>query len=105
MPRGLATASNPQPPAPRSYAQDLGWTSDSTAEGLSWTGSYRACSLRWQGYIHQPRGGGRLCFYILRPPFDVLKDTHFGACFHARNDGWWLVSFDLSAPPNLDSGI
>ena len=88
----------------RTYARELGWASKPSPPGTVHTGYYRAVGLRWQGHVYQTSKA--LDFYILKPPVDLIRDTDFGGCFHARNDGWWLVAFRPEAiPPDLDSGV
>lgn len=92
-------------PPIRTYARELGWTSQPSREGGTiHQGYYRALGLRWDGYVHQTFKG--LDFFILNPPIQLIRDTNFGGCFHARNDGWWLVAFKPDAKPSdLDSGV
>ena len=98
------TRQAPLAPAPKTYAQELGWQGNRTNAGIEHTGRYRAPGLQYRGWVLQKNGG--LQFFIHKPPMDLLHDTDFSGCFHARNDGWWLISFKPHAiPPDLASGI
>src|SRR5690349_17233710 len=90
--------------APKTYDQDLGWARKETMDGTVYTGYFRAVGLRYEGWILQQRKS--LQFYILKPPIQLLRDTEFGGCFHAQNDGWWLIAFKpYHAPRDASSGI
>ncbi len=89
----------------RTFSRDLGWTSEAQREGGTvHRGFFRATGLRWQGYVRQK--SGKLDFFVLNPPIQMIRDTQFSGCFHARNDGWWFIGFRPEAlPPDVDSGI
>ena len=90
--------------APRTYSEELGWTAERTAQGIVYKGNYLVRSLRYQGWVLQQ--DRKLQFYILNPPIQLLRETNFGACFHIRNDGWWLISFKPhDIPADLASGV
>jgi hypothetical protein len=90
--------------APRNYAQDLGWKKQMSANGTVYTGHYRAAGLRYDGWILWREK--RPEFFILKPPIDLLRDTDYAGCFHARNDGWWLITFKpYDVPADVASGI
>jgi hypothetical protein len=88
------------------FAQDMGWKSQlGTGGRTEYTGFFQACSLRWKGFIYQELDN-TLDFYILNPPVGLLRHTDYAGCFHARNDGWYLITFKPYAKPiNVDSGI
>jgi hypothetical protein len=91
--------------APRDYAQELGWSGQQTSEGTVFKGHYRAPGLRYDGWILRSPDG-KLSFYILRPPMDLIRDTDYSNCFHARNDGWWLITFKpYDMPADVASGV
>lgn len=89
----------------RTYARELGWTSQPSREaGTIHRGYFRALGLRWDGYVYQTSKG--LDFYILNPPIQLIRDTDFSGCFHAANDGWWRITFKPYALAcDLDSGV
>lgn len=89
----------------RTFSRDLGWTSEFQCDGSKvHRGLFMAVGLRWQGYVHQK--SGKLEFFIQNPPIQMIRDTEFSGCFHARNDGWWFIGFKPEAlPADLDSGI
>jgi hypothetical protein len=91
--------------APKNYAQDLGWKSRKTSNGVLYTGYYRAYGLRYEGSVLKAHDG-KLTFLIRKPPIELLRDTEFGGCFHAADDGWWLVAYKpWSLPADAPSGI
>jgi len=88
----------------KNYADELGWTRRRAPDGAAFTGYYRASGLRYEGWVVEH--DDKLLFYILRPPMNLLRETDFSGCFHARNDGWWLVSFKPDdRPADAASGI
>ncbi len=91
--------------APKSYAQELGWTSRKSGSGTIHTGHYSVLGFRRQGWIFE-HDQGKLEFYIFKPPIELLRATEYAGCFHARQDDWWLVAFKPSAAPvDVSSGI
>jgi hypothetical protein len=87
------------------YAEELGWQSRTTNDGLVHTGNYRAAGLKYSGWILE-KVGGKFQFFIHNPPIKLLRSTDFAGCFHACNDGWYLIAFKPhSVPAEISSGI
>ena len=79
--------------APLTFAQDMGWKSRPGQDGRTeYTGFFQACSLRWLGEIYHERDN-TLHFYIHQPPIGLLRHTDYSGCFHARDHGWYLITF------------
>jgi hypothetical protein len=92
--------------APRYYSDDLGWKTQQTSDQFVYTGYYRVVGLRFDGYIRESKNGGQLYFFVRKPPIQLIRDTEFAGCFHARNDDWFLVGFkDRAQPKDVNSGI
>ena len=91
--------------APKTYAQELGWTARRDGKSAVYSGHYRARGIRYEGWI-VTKSGGKLLFYILNPPLALLRETEFGGCFHFNNDDWWLIGFHPGdQPTDVCSGI
>ena len=95
-----------QGPAPRTFAQDLGWTTGRTAEGaILHQGYYRALGLRWFGVVYEYKG--RFEFYIQNPPDGFIRSGSWAVCFHAGHpNNFWMITFKPGfMPRTLSSGI
>ena len=94
-----------RPAAPKGYAYELGWRGHEEDEDTVYRGQYRARGLRYEGWIVETKAG-KLTFYILNPPLDLLRETDFGGCFHYNNGEWWLIGFKpFDRPADAASGI